>query len=137
MLLNALPQFARTLSYKSFPKKTKFFHKSFPWNGNIFLQYFKGPVKPAEDSVKLSFFLHANILTGPVHKGQAVEASWKLEELASLIKEERLAIVRVNFRGLEVRDHTDKKEKEIFLLYKGNSEWSSCKVIYEEGLPNI
>jgi hypothetical protein len=52
--------------------------------------------------------------TGP--KGQAVEASWKLEELASLIKEERLAIVRVNFRGLEVRGHTDKKVNEIFLV---------------------
>jgi hypothetical protein len=55
-------------------------------------------------------------VTGPVQKGQAVEASWKLEELASLIKEERLAIVRVNFRGLEVRDHTDKKET-IFSSY--------------------
>ncbi len=30
--------------------------------------------------------------------------------------------------------HTDKKEKKIFLA---NSEGSSCKVIYEEGLPNI
>ncbi len=69
-------------------------------------------MKPSEASVKLSFCLHANILTGPVHKGQAVEASWKLEELASLIKEERLAIVRVNFRGLEVRGHTDKKKKK-------------------------
>jgi hypothetical protein len=32
---------------------------------------------------------------------------------------------------------TDKKEKKIFLIYKKNSEWSSCKLIYEEGLPNI
>ncbi len=31
--------------------------------------------------------------------------------------------------------HTDKKENQIFLI--GNLEWSSCKVIYEEGLPNI
>jgi hypothetical protein len=31
--------------------------------------------------------------------------------------------------------HTDKKEKQILLI--GNSEWSSCKVIYEEVLPNI
>ena len=30
--------------------------------------------------------------------------------------------------------YTDKKENLIFLIYK---EWSSCKVIYEEGLPNI
>jgi hypothetical protein len=30
--------------------------------------------------------------------------------------------------------HTDKKEKKIFLIYK---EISSCKVIYEERLPNI
>ncbi len=28
---------------------------------------------------------------------------------------------------------TDKKENTIFLI-KGNSEWSSCKVMYEEGL---
>ncbi len=33
--------------------------------------------------------------------------------------------------------YTDKKENQIFLIYKENSEWSSCKVIYEEGLPNI
>jgi hypothetical protein len=32
---------------------------------------------------------------------------------------------------------TDEKENTIFLHIKGNSEWSSCKVIYEEGLPNI
>ncbi len=32
---------------------------------------------------------------------------------------------------------TDKKLNKIFLIYRGNSEWSSCKVIYEEGLPNI
>jgi hypothetical protein len=33
---------------------------------------------------------------------------------------------------------TDKKETQIFLIYReGNSEWISCKVIYEEGLPNI
>ena len=31
-----------------------------------------------------------------------MEASWSLEELASLIQEERLAIVRLDFRGLEV-----------------------------------
>jgi hypothetical protein len=31
--------------------------------------------------------------------------------------------------------HTDKKENQIFLIE--NSEWSSCKVICEEGLPNI
>ncbi len=27
--------------------------------------------------------------------------------------------------------YTDKTEKEIFLIYKENSEWSSCKVIYK------
>ena len=30
-----------------------------------------------------------------------------------------------------------KKENQIFPHIKGNSERSSCKVIYEEGLPNI
>ncbi len=30
---------------------------------------------------------------------------------------------------------TDKKENQIFLTYKENLDWSSCKVIYEEGLP--
>jgi hypothetical protein len=29
------------------------------------------------------------------------------------------------------QNYTDKKENHIW----GNSEWSSCKVIYEEGLP--
>jgi hypothetical protein len=29
--------------------------------------------------------------------------------------------------------YTDKKENQIFLY--GNSEWSGCKVIYEEWLP--
>ena len=43
-------------------------------------------------------FLNSKIV-GP---GQPVEASWSLEELASLIQEERLAIVRLDFRGLEV-----------------------------------
>jgi hypothetical protein len=34
--------------------------------------------------------------------------------------------------------YTDQKENLIFHIYiYGNSEWSSCKVIYEEGLPNI
>jgi hypothetical protein len=33
--------------------------------------------------------------------------------------------------------HTDKKEKQFFSHILGNSEWSSCKVIYEEGFPNI
>jgi hypothetical protein len=28
-------------------------------------------------------------------------------------------------------------KKENFPHISGNSEWSSCKVIYEEGLPNI
>jgi hypothetical protein len=31
----------------------------------------------------------------------------------------------------------DKKENKIFLIYKENSEDSGCKVIHEEGLPNI
>ncbi len=31
---------------------------------------------------------------------------------------------------------TDKKLNKIFLIYK-ETQWSSCKVIYEEGLPNI
>jgi hypothetical protein len=31
-----------------------------------------------------------------------------------------------------------KKRNKIFLIYKEfQSAWSSCKVIYEEGLPNI
>jgi hypothetical protein len=29
------------------------------------------------------------------------------------------------------------KRKENFPRINGNSEWSSCKVIFEEGLPNI
>jgi hypothetical protein len=33
--------------------------------------------------------------------------------------------------------YTDKKERKKFPHIQGNSEWSSCKVIYEEGLPNI
>jgi hypothetical protein len=33
--------------------------------------------------------------------------------------------------------HTDKKRKLNFPNIYGNSEWSSCKVIYEDGLPNI
>jgi hypothetical protein len=32
--------------------------------------------------------------------------------------------------------YTDKKEIENFPHIEGNSEWSSYKVIYEEGLPN-
>ncbi len=32
---------------------------------------------------------------------------------------------------------TDKKLNKIFLICKGNSDGSGCKVIYEEGLPNI
>ncbi len=32
--------------------------------------------------------------------------------------------------------HTDKKRKSNFPNIQGNSEWSICKVIYEEGLPN-
>ncbi len=34
---------------------------------------------------------------------------------------------------------TDKKENPVFLIQHilGHSEWSSCKVIYEEGLTNI
>ncbi len=32
---------------------------------------------------------------------------------------------------------TDKKEKKIFLIYKEIQRWSSCKVKYEEGIPNI
>jgi len=102
-------------------KKPTLFYKKFSWNWNIFLQYFRSfIVKPAVASV--NFYLlscYTNIFFGLdlYIKGQAVEASWKLEELASLIKEERLAIVRVNFRGLEVRGHTDKKENQIYLIY--------------------
>jgi hypothetical protein len=33
--------------------------------------------------------------------------------------------------------HTDKKENKIFLIYRKIQKWSSCKVMYEEGLPNI
>ncbi len=33
--------------------------------------------------------------------------------------------------------YTDKKWSKIFLLYIGNSDRIGCKVIYEEGLPNI
>jgi hypothetical protein len=33
--------------------------------------------------------------------------------------------------------YTGKKENKIFLIYKGNSDWIGCKVIYEERLPNI
>ncbi len=33
--------------------------------------------------------------------------------------------------------YTDKKENQIFPHLQGNSEWSSGKVIYEEGLPNM
>jgi hypothetical protein len=50
----------------------------------------------------------------------------------------------MRWRGVEIDRHclerdggacrhgvcTDKKEKQIFLIYKENSEWSSCKVIY-------
>jgi hypothetical protein len=32
---------------------------------------------------------------------------------------------------------TDEKENQIFLKYKGNSEWSSCKVIYDKRPPHI
>jgi hypothetical protein len=32
-------------------------------------------------------------------------------------------------------NYTDKKENPILLIYKEYSEWSSCKVIYEEGVP--
>ena len=32
---------------------------------------------------------------------------------------------------------TDKKKKKNFSSYVRNSEWSVCKVIYEEGLPTI
>ncbi len=32
--------------------------------------------------------------------------------------------------------HTDKKENQIFFIYKESQKWSSCKVIYEVGLPN-
>jgi hypothetical protein len=34
------------------------------------------------------------------------------------------------------KGHTDKKENIIFLIYR-KFRWGSCKVIYEEGLPNI
>ncbi len=33
-------------------------------------------------------------------------------------------------------DKKDKKENKIFLIYEENLEWSSCKVIHGEGLPN-
>ncbi len=33
--------------------------------------------------------------------------------------------------------YTDNKENQIFLIYKETQKWSSCKVIYVEGLPNI
>jgi hypothetical protein len=39
--------------------------------------------------------------------------------------------------SLDGDENTDKKRKSNFPHIKGNSEWSSCKVIYEEGLPNI
>jgi hypothetical protein len=29
------------------------------------------------------------------------------------------------------KECTDNKENHIFLIYKGNYEWSSCKVIYD------
>jgi hypothetical protein len=32
-----------------------------------------------------------------------VEASWSFEELGSLIRDEKIAIVKFDFRGLEVR----------------------------------
>ncbi len=40
--------------------------------------------------------------------------------------------------GMELREGsmTDKKEKEIFLIYK-KFRWDRVQVIYEEGLPNI
>jgi hypothetical protein len=56
MLLNGLPQFARTFSDKSFPKKRNSFIKVFRGLGTFFLQYFKIPtVKPSEASV--NFYL--------------------------------------------------------------------------------
>jgi hypothetical protein len=38
----------------------------------------------------------------------------------------------------KITNYTDKKENLISLIYKEiQSAWSSCKVIYEEGLPYI
>jgi hypothetical protein len=34
-------------------------------------------------------------------------------------------------------NHTEKKRKSNVPHIKGNLAWSSCKFIYEEGLPNI
>jgi GT2 family glycosyltransferase len=33
--------------------------------------------------------------------------------------------------------YTDKKENQIFLIYKEIQKWSSCKVLYEERFPYI
>jgi hypothetical protein len=35
------------------------------------------------------------------------------------------------------KHHTLKKKKDIFPHIQGNSDGSVCKVIYEEGLPNL
>jgi hypothetical protein len=43
----------------------------------------------------------------------------------------------IPFLSLFTTGYTDNKENKIFLIKKGNSDGSSCKVIYEEGLPNI
>ncbi len=43
-----------------------------------------------------------------------------------------------SFHLHHLRRNTDKKEKKIFPIYKEiQKEWSSCKDINEEGLPNV
>jgi hypothetical protein len=36
-----------------------------------------------------------------------------------------------------IKRYADKKRKENFPHIYGNSDWSVCKVTYDEGLPNI
>jgi hypothetical protein len=48
-------------------------------------------------------------------------------------------IVFANLVSISVKQsqYTDKKENKIFLIYKEIQSGAFCKVIYEEGLPNI